>query len=338
MRQSLALSPIAASLLLALSACGGGGSDTSSPTGSVSIPTGARAGTANSAADLSSNNALQVGTHLAKALRGDATGGVTGPAAAARAKALAVQTQGARGLPSPLLLARQAVYSAGPKLPTQRAQASTATISSLPCPNGGRMTVTVDDMDGNGTLSSGDSILTNFSACVTGPGEPSLDGRFDLSLAAVTVSSAGDALNLDATGTFTDFSVAGEGTLNGSVRIWIVTEGLQERFRMSYQNARLTLPSGEVQQLQYDLYGSLSDLQMNVELSGAIGMGSQLYAANSTAAFMAGADGVMRSGTAQLRDAAGDVLQLQAQTSGRYDLTLTSANGQVLWSATGLGW
>lgn len=338
MRRTLSFSPLYACLLLGLAACGGGGGDEPGPVGSVTLPSGARAGAATSGADLSSSNALQVGTSLAKALRGDATGGVTGPGAAARAKALSVRQSGARGLPSPLLLARQALYSAGPKLPTQRAQASTATISSLPCPYGGRMTVTVDDMDGSGVLSTGDSVLTNFSACVTGPGEPALNGRFDLTLAAVTVSPTGSALNLDATATFTDFSVQGEGTLNGSVRIWLVTEGLQERFRMSYQNARLTLPSGEVQQLQYDLYGSQTDAQLNLELSGAIGMGNQLYAASSTAAFMAGPDGVMRSGTSQLRDAAGDVLQLQAQTSGRYDLTLTNANGQFLWSSLGLGW
>ncbi|WP_396269995.1 hypothetical protein [Ideonella sp.] len=337
MRRTLFLSPLTASLLLGLAACGGGG-DEIGPAGSVTLPSGARGGSATAGADLNSSNVLQVGARLAKALRGDATGGVTGPAAAARAKALSARQSGARGLPSPLLLARQALYSAGPKLPTQRAQASTATISSLPCPYGGRMTVTVDDMDGNGTLSSGDSVLTNFSACVTGPGEPSLNGRFDLTMSAVTVSPIGTALNLDATATFSDFSVQGEGTLNGTVRIWLVTEGQQERFRMSYQNARLTLPSGEVQQMQYDLYGSQTDAQLNLELSGAIGLGGQLFAASSTAVFMAGPDGVMRSGSSQLRDAAGDVLQLQAQTSGRYDLTLTSASGQSLWSSLGLGW
>ena len=336
MRRHFTLTPLYASLLVMLSACGGG--EDIGAAGSVTIPSGARAGSSTIGADLNSSNALQVGASLAKALRGDATGGVTGPAAAARAKALSTRQSGARGLPSPLLLARQALYSAGPKLPTQRAQASTATISSLPCPYGGRMTVTVDDMDGNGTLSSGDSVLTNFSACVTGPGEPSLNGRFDLTMNAVTVSPTGTALNLDATATFSDFSVQGEGTLNGTVRIWLVTEGQQERFRMSYQSARLTLPSGEVQQLQYDLYGSQTDAQLNLELSGAIGAGGQLFAATSTAAFMAGPDGVMRSGTSQLRDAAGDVLQLQAQTSGRYDLTLTSASGQMVWSSLGLGW
>lgn len=337
MRRTFSLSLLSANLLLGLAACGGGGDDIG-PTGTVSIPSGARAGAATSGADLSSSNAMQIGVSLAKALRGDATGGVTGPAAAARAKALSARQSGARGLPSPLLLARQALYSAGPKLPTQRAQASTATISSLPCPSGGRMTVTTDDMDGNGVLSSGDAVLTNFSACVTGPGEPALNGRFDLTLGAVTVSPTGSAVNLDASATFTDFAVQGEGTLNGTVHIWLLTEGLQERFRMSYQNARLTLPSGEVQQMQYDLYGTQSEVQMNLELSGAIGMGGQLFAATSTAAFMAGPDGVMRSGTSQLRDAAGDVLQLQAQTSGRYDLTLSNANGQFLWSSLGMGW
>lgn len=324
---------LATGLALGLAACGGG-----ADSGGTTLPTGGRDALPSTQADLDTQNALAVGQHLAKALRGDATGGVTGPAAAARSHALASRQAGKRGLVSPLLLARQALFSAGPKLPTTRKQVSTASITQLSCPGGGNMTVTVDDQDGSGLISSGDTITTQFSNCAIAVGEPAMNGSFELSLVQVQLNLLGQPVSLEANARYTDFRIPGEGSINGGVKLWLVVEDAQERFRVSYQDARLVLPDGSSQTLAYDLYGQQSDTSLSLELSGALSVGTQRYAVRSVAPFSAGADGVMRSGTSQMRDAAGDVLQLQAQSTGRYDLSLSSASGQALWSSLGLGW
>jgi hypothetical protein len=314
----------------ALAACGGGGGG-SDPT--VSVPTGARAGTASAGSDLSAANAAGFVGPLARIMISTADGNVPGvsgdrespQAAGGRSAAL----RGTFGLAA--TSAARALRGSGLE------QALAVTTETLACPFGGSITVTVNDADNDNELSSGDSASVGFNACIAEQGLPAANGSLSFTVNAVELDANDEPTALDASLTLNGFVESGFGSMSGSFRVWFKQEGSGLRQRVSYL-ATTVLESGQTLRYDFDTYGVLGASSGTFDVVGAVTIGGQTYTVTSDV-FSHTLGLLPASGTVRLRDAAGDAVILRARSSTTFDLEF-QANGAATATvlATGLGW
>lgn len=93
--------------------------------------------------------------------------------------------------------------------PTSKVQAAAAEPVSQDCPAGGSLLVSINDADGSGDVSPGDSRTYQADNCVMVSGQPAVDGALTIGIQALSGASS------SLTFAFTDFSSAGF-VFNGS--------------------------------------------------------------------------------------------------------------------------
>jgi hypothetical protein len=327
----LARFALATTCVVALAACGGGGGG-SDPT--VSVPTGARAGTASAGSDLTAVNATGFVGPLARIMIGAADGNVPAlgsgresPQAFGGASAVSRGTLGF------------AVASAARTLRGQGLeQALAVTTETLPCPYGGSITVTVNDADNDNQLSAGDSASFIFNACVAEFGLPAASGSLAFSVNAVELDANDAPTALDASFTLSGFTELGFGSMSGSFRVWFKEEaGGSLRQRVSYL-ATTVIEGAQTLRYDFDTYGLVGASSGSFDVVGAVTIGGQTYTVTSDV-FSHTLGSLPASGTLRLRDAAGDAMILRARSSTTFDLEfLPNGASAATVLAAGLFW
>ena len=333
-----------AALILVLAACGGGGGDAAT---GVSVPTGARSGTASAGSDLSAANGAAFAGPLARIFLGAADGSTPGVSGGretpqtigANFGSAVPVSRGVVGLSALTAARAMAAASAG-----SREQAQAVSTQTLACPYGGSFTASVNDADNNNKLSRGDSATLTFIACVAELGLPAASGSLSFTVNAVELDTNGEPTALDATLTLSGFVESGLGSMSGSFRVWYKDENqTSARQRVSYQATTVT-EAGQTLRYDFDQYGVDGSNGGSFDLNGAVTIGSQTYTLTSDV-FGYSAGALPTSGTLRLRDAAGDALIVRVRSATTFDLEF-QANGAATptviavgrtWSAYRLG-
>jgi len=321
---------------LLLSACGGGGGDIAAfgtTATTVTVPQGTRTVAASPGADVSAANAGALGATVGRAVLTGAAGGVVdvtdlpGVAAAdARVQRRLVQA------------ALRHALAADP--PRMRALASSS--RTLPCPDAsgalrGSVRVSLVDADNDGKLSNGDGLSFTLARCVVDSGLPEATGTFALAINIVELDGSADPVAVDVTLTFTDFSMQGLGTFNGSLQLWSRPSGGGERFRISYRSTAVA--EGPVPVVyQFDVSGTSTDAGGSFTIDGGIAIGGATFSIVGEPFSFIGA-GPPSSGSLRLVDAAGDALRLTAHSSALVDLDFFPSGALLpALSLPGLPW
>lgn len=138
------------------------------------------------------------------------------------------------------------------------------------CISGG-LDVTVDDADGNETLSRGDSLTLVASSCVLGAGQPAVNGSLRFSFDAVVLSGE-ELVSATVTLRFATFSSAGV-TLNGAATVSTNDSG----FSLAYRGLTAVTPA---RSLTYNHTIAVSDnggYDDTATVSGTIVVNSSSY-------------------------------------------------------------
>lgn len=315
---------------IVLSACGGGGGG--DPT--VTVPTGARAGTASAASDLTSANAGSFVGPLARIMIGAADGNVPGVSGGRESpQSLSGGVAVSRGtLGFAATSAARALRRSGLE------QASAVTTETLACPYGGSITVTVNDADNDQELSAGDSASFVFNACVAEFGLPAASGSLGFTVNAVELDANDEPTALDASLTLTGFVENGFGSMSGAFRVWFKEESAGSlRQRVSYL-ATTVIENAQTLRYDFDTYGVVGISSGTFDVVGAVTIGGQTYTVTSDVLSHT-LGSLPASGTVRLRDAVGDAVLLRARTSTTFDLEF-QANGAASATvlAAGLVW
>jgi hypothetical protein len=316
---------------IVLAACGGGGGGGSDP--KVSVPTGARAGTASAGSDLTAANATGFVGPLARIMIGAADGNVPALGSGREsptARSASAVSRGTLGF---------AVASAARTLRGNGLeQALAVTTQTVQCPYGGSITVTANDADNDNELSAGDSASFVFNACVAEFGLPAASGSLAFTVNAVELDANDEPTALDASFTLSGFVENGFGSISGSFRVWFKGEGLSStRQRVSYLAATVT-EGAQTLRYDFDTYGVVGTSSGTFDVVGAVTLGGQTYAVTSDV-FSHTLGSLPASGTLSLRDASGDALILRARSSTTFDLEfLPNGASAPTVLATGLAW
>jgi hypothetical protein len=317
----------AAAAVLGLAACGGGGGDSGGSR--VSIPTGVRVVSASAAADLTPGNAATISAPLVRAIGGTGADSLLG---ASREQALAAGGRG--GALSPQQLDRLVRAALGHAVLRERALQS----ESVTCPNGGSMTVSAFDNDGNGVFGRGDSIQFDVVNCVVDATLPAMNGSFGFTVNAIELAGY-EPQALDVTASFTNFGAQGYGVANGAFRLWTRDDAGGTTVRISYQGAVMTEGSAQVV-YNFDTFTRVVGGQTSTEISGGIGIGGETFAIETVQSFVG--TPTPTSGVLRLKDAQGDFVLLTARSATTFDLGFYLAGNPTvpalslpgqLWSA-----
>lgn len=305
---------LAASAAL-LAACGGGGG---SDDRGVEVPSATRSVAASAGSDANVNNLAALGGWLARAVMsvsGDGAFDIT--AERDRPQGRTADVYGSGGL----LHAR--VASAALRLGrpgfAARERASAVESETMSCINGGSVTFTINDADDNRKLSRGDGVTLSASNCVLDPGLPAANGSMQLAINEVELDSDDMPTALDASATFTKFSVGAYGTYDGEMRLWTKPEGTRERARVSYRNTTVTFAADSVV-FDFDIYALGDAAGGSFDLNGGIGINGQTYSMVATGVMTAVGTEPPSTGTLHLRDAAQDAVRLTARSASSFDL------------------
>lgn len=317
-----------------LAACGGGGGG-SGPT--VVVPSGARTVPVSAGADVSAGNYAALSAPFVRAVLGGSSNGLISPLAADdRSRALAAGATPPVFAPS-LPGATMLVWLRQLPDPARKRPAAVSS-EVLSCPYGGSITVRIDDVDNNNTLSRGDTVQFTAVNCVDDLGLPAANGGFIMAINAVDLDD-GEPVALDVTGSFQNFSLQGYGTLNGQFRLWTRFESAAStRLRVSYLGTVLADPSGTVV-YDFDIDGLANELSGSYEISGGIGIGGATYAVSTGTRLQMAVGQFPASGQASYRDAAGDSVRVVPRSATTFDLEFWPAGATTpAATLTGLPW
>ncbi len=300
-------------LVLTCGGCGGGGGSSSDgggttppASGTVVVPTAIRSVPASTGSLLTASNYVDFAGPLARAVlssTGDSLVGTTlgngnvGAADAQRRSGAASTTV------REALLVRPA---------------ATAT-NTVACTNGGTLTVTADDADGNSVLSIGDVLTLTASDCVISLGESPTDGGFTLTVAAIDLDASNNATGLDGKGTLAAFSVGSDATLAGDFELWAKqASSTLKQLRLSYGDVTSVFGS-ESLHYQFDIDTTVTTTGTTYAMNGGIVVSGQTYKLVQTTAFSVSDSDAPASGVVTLQDASGDKLTLTARAGGLLD-------------------
>jgi hypothetical protein len=321
-------------LVVVLTACGGGGGS-SAPL--VVVPDGPRAVAASADSDVTVVNFGVLGAPLVRAVLGGSDSGLLDPIGGADAQPQAA-TAVAR-VQAPTLTGRTMLAWMTRVGRADRKRIAAVTTENLPCEFGGQLTVSFDDADNDNLPSAGDSIGFSAQDCVDDPGLPAANGGFTMRINAVELDAQGEPTALDVSGSFNAFTLAGYGSVDGGFQLWTRQEtAASTRLRVSYRAASVTEASGTVL-YDFDIDGLENAAGGSFEISGGLGIAGRTYALSTPVRMQYAAGQAPAVGTVDLRDAAGDKLQLVARSAVNFDLGFAPA-GSELWTEAliGLAW
>lgn len=316
---------VAASALALLAACGGGGGD------SPGRPTGTPlAITATNQTDVA-RAGIDGGLAISMA-QGPLGGGATPTAVASRSHALG--TAMARVLRA-ATAQRKGVAGAG-------AHVTAVAATSVACANGGSINSSIDDKDGNGTLSNGDVLTVAFSQCRDAP-TLTIDGTV-----AITVSGTPTPTQFTASARFQNLSVVVTGAtsnINGTVSITesdtattsdstitIGSAGLTVALASSIYNDTVDFDAGTVVTTNQ----SSATATTSTTSSGGFtsqSLGGHVTIATPTPFVQADADAYPGSGVIRITGASGSALLVTALSNAQVQLQL-DANGDGAYEST----
>lgn len=318
---------VAAATAALLVGCGGGGGEPAA----IEVPQGVRSVAASSGADVTANSLGAFGAPLARAVMSVSSNGVVGTVGGGRESPQAAS--GARAaLPAP---ARWALAVAGSARPSGREQTQAVSSETIACPFGGSIMISVNDADNNQELSAGDSVSITAFSCVLEATLPMANGGFAMTINAVELDNNDEPTALDATASFSSFTLAGFGSMNGAFRLWTKTEGSSERIRINYQALAVT-ESQQTVTYDFDAYGLMSASGGSFDLNGGLRLNGQTYSVVGGDVFSFSGDNPPGFGSLRLVDAAGDALRLTARSASTLDLDFFPA-GSTTASASLLG-
>ncbi len=303
--------PVLAGMLLSLAACGGGGGSGSSPDtppadGTVTVPTAIRAEPASAGSQLTADNYASFAGPLARAVlnaTGDSlvgttlgNGSVGTASAAARAGAQSAR-HGADGRARPEAIATE----------------------TSPCTNGGSLTVSANDADGNSILSIGDALTLTADHCVISLGATPTDGGFTITIKAIELDSGNNATALDGTGGLNAFSVGSDAHLSGSFELWAKQESASSKLlRLSYANVSSVFGSDTVL-YNFDIDTTVTGNSATYAMNGNFWVSGQAYKMVQKTAFPVTTSDEPTAGAITLQDVSGATLQLTARSGGLLD-------------------
>jgi hypothetical protein len=320
---------VAAAALAFLGAgCGGGGGGPAP----IEVPQGVRSVAASAGADVTSTGFDAFAGPLARAVMSVSSNGVVGTVAGGREAPQAAGGAARAALAAP---ARWALAVAGSTRPSGREQAQAVSSETIACPFGGSMTISVNDADNNQELSAGDSVTLTAFSCVLEATLPMANGGFAMTINAVELDSNDEPTALDATASFSNFTLAGFGSMNGAFRLWTKTEGASERIRINYQ-ALVVNEGQQTVTYDFDAYGLMSASGGSFDLNGGLRLNGQTYSVVGGDVFSFSGDNPPGVGSVRLIDAAGDALKLSARSASTLDLEFFPA-GSAAATASLLG-
>jgi hypothetical protein len=307
--------------------CGGGGGR---PAG-VEVPTGVRSVAASGGSDVTSASLSAFGGPLARAVMSISSNGVVGSVAGGRESP---QSRTGAALPVPARWAFATLAVAQPRA-AGREQPQAVSSETIACPFGGSMTVSVNDADNNQELSAGDSLSLTAFSCVLEATLPMANGGFAMTINAVELDADDVPTALDATASFSNFTLAGFGSMNGALRLWSKTEGANERMRISYQALTVT-ENAQTVTYDFDAYGLMGDDGGSFDLNGGLRLAGQTYSLVGGDVFSFSGNNPPGVGSVRLVDAAGDSMRLVARSASTLDLEFFPA-GSATATASLLG-
>jgi hypothetical protein len=308
-----------------LSACGGGGGG-SAPV--VVIPDGPRVVAASADSDATAANFGTLGAPLARAVLGGSSSGLLDPIGGAGASPQSAATAVAL-VQAPTLTGRTALAWLRHVGDPDRKRIAAVMTEVLPCTFGGSITVSFDDVDNDNELSAGDSIGFLAQNCIDDPGLPAANGGFTMRINAVELDGQGEPTALDVSGTFDAFTLAGYGSVDGAFRLWTRQEtAASTRLRVSYQRASVTETSGTVL-YDYDIDGLENAAGGSFEISGGLGLEGRTYAVSTPVRLQYAFGQAPAIGQVDLRDMAGDAVQLVARSATSFDLGFLPAGSAL---------
>lgn len=321
----------ALALAAALAACGGGGGG---PT--VVVPEGARIVAASANADATAVNYATLAAPFVRAVLSGGANGLISPLEADRRQAQAAGAEPAAFAPS--LPGRTLLAWLRHVPDPARKRATAVTTEVVACSFGGSITVRLDDADGSNTLSPADRIDFTAANCIEDIGLPVANGSLSMTVNAVDLD--GDEPEaLDVSGSFTNFSLAGFGTMNGGFRLWTRFEtAASTRLRVSYLGTTVAENGGTVV-YNFDIDGLGNEQGGSFEISGGIGIGGATYAVITGSRVQIAIGQSPAGGQASIRDAAGDSVRVVPRSATSFDLEFYPS-GATTPSATltGLLW
>lgn len=309
--------------------CGGGGGRSAA----IEVPQGARSVAASSGSDVTGASLSAFGGPLARAVMSVSSNGVVGTVAGGRESPQRAGNARA-ALPAP---ARWVLAVAGSTRPGAggREQAQAVSSETIACPFGGSMTVSVNDADNNQELSAGDNVSITAFSCTLDATLPMANGGFSMTINAIELDANDEPTALDATASFSNFMLAGFGSMNGAFRLWSKVEGASERIRINYQALTVT-ESGQTVTYDFDAYGLMSEAGGSFDLNGGLRLNGQTYSVLGGDVFSFSVDNPPGFGSVRLTDAAGDAMRLTARSASTLDLEFFPA-GSATATASLLG-
>jgi hypothetical protein len=286
--------------LLALSACGGGGSAPAASADNGSTATLSRANYTSYTAPLA-RSVLQLAD--ARQFAGLLGGSAAGPQAGAVRSAVLRRALAAR----PAAATLPAVYDEA-------------------CDFGGSLHIVLDDRDASGTPSAGDELTVLASDCHVDASGSALNGGFTLDPSTLQLDGAGNLTLLVATGDFNEFAVGSE-VMDGGFSVSIGTDGSgTEQISFSFINTTSVGIGPTIVQNTTFTDTIAPDGSSSFSMTGALKIGGASFTLAQPVPFVTppGADAAALpvAGVVQLADAGGDVLALTAKPGDLIDFTL----------------
>ena len=315
---------VAASALALLSACGGD----DSPGQPSATPLAITSTNQTDVARASVNGPLAVSLASGSLGGGGASAASVADRSHAMGAALARVLQAAVGQ-------RKGVASAG-------AHASAVSSSSSACTDGGSLTTSFDDKDGNGQLTAGDVITAAFAQCADSS-TFSINGTVVITLAATPTQT-----QLSAAAQFQNVTVVDTGstsTISGAVNLTETDTTTQSTTTLTVGGAGLAVglsSTGYTDTLGFDagtaFMTSLDNASESATLSVNGGFSSHLLGGHvaittSTPLFQANTDDYPSSGVVLVTGASGSKLLLTVISSSQVQLQL-DANGDGSYEST----
>jgi hypothetical protein len=198
------------------------------------------------------------------------------------------------------------------------------------CAFGGRLLISVDDVDNDGEESVGDSVSVVADQCVLEPGVPAVNGSLGIRLVAVSYGRDGYLTSGAADLSFENFSSAGL-VLNGGARISLDST----KVVLAYRNLSSTY-GGQTLTYNYTLTSNVDVSPSSATVAGQFAIDGSTYTLSTPVTIQFGAL-YPASGTLRIGDGRGNRVEA-VMSAGGFDANLYLAGDDVRDSTTAYLW
>lgn len=198
------------------------------------------------------------------------------------------------------------------------------------CAFGGRLLISVDDVDNDGEESVGDSVSVVADQCVLEPGVPAVNGSLGIRLVAVSYGRDGYLTSGAADLSFENFSSAGL-VLNGGARISLDST----KVVLAYRNLSSTY-GGQTLTYNYTLTSNVDVSPSSATVAGQFAIDGSTYTLSTPVTIQFGAL-YPATGTLRIGDGRGNRVEA-VMSAGGFDANLYLAGDDVRDSTTAYLW